>query len=86
MENPRKLEDVIDQLLEASTDEKFNETLKKIRSRIFYTPPEAMGFRWEEVQAALTKAVPVPIPNDEGYKLVGIFTNMTDEQVRKAFG
>lgn len=86
MENPRKLEDVIDQLLEASTDNVFNETLKKIRYSVFFTPPEAMGFRWEEVQAALHQAVPIPIPNDEGYKLVSIFTNMTDEQVRKAFG
>ena len=80
----RKLENVIDQLLEVSTNEELNQELESIKYDVGFTAPELMGMRWNLTHEALSTHYPNPIENDETIEAFCIFTTMTRDELIKA--
>lgn len=82
----RNLADVIDQIVEVSTNEELNGKLEKIKSDIFFTAPEVMPMRWDLVSEALEESIPMPLKTDEHVKIISIFTTFPEEKVKVEFG
>lgn len=80
----RPLSDVIDQILEVSTNKELNRELQRTKSDIGFTAPELMHIRWAQVHQALTIYTPSPI-DDETVTLLSIFSTKSEEEIREAF-
>jgi hypothetical protein len=81
----RKLEDVINQMIEVSTNKELNQELEKIKSDISFTAPELIGMRWDLTHEALCSHMPNPVANDESVQIFSIFTTMTEEDFKAQF-
>lgn len=80
----RKLENVIDKLLEVSTNEELNNELESIKYDIGFTAPELMSMRWNLTHETLCTHYPNPIENDESINVFCIFTTMTRDELIEA--
>ena len=80
----RKLENVIDQILNVSTNKELNNELASIKEDIGFTAPELMGLRWNLTHEALCNHLPNPVETDETIEVFCIFTTMTKDELIKA--
>ncbi|EOS8268462.1 hypothetical protein ABTI76_001036 [Bacillus cereus] len=81
----RNLIDVINQILEVSTNKELNERLEQIKFDAGFTAPELMHMRWDLTQATLETHILNPLESDETLKIISIFTTKPEEEVRREF-
>ncbi|MEK5251526.1 hypothetical protein MKX66_28915 [Bacillus sp. FSL R9-9530] len=81
----RNLIDVINQILEVSTNKELNEKLEQIKFDAGFTAPELMRMRWDLTQVTLKTYILNPLESDETLKIISIFTTKSEEEVRKEF-
>ncbi|HFK1543473.1 TPA: hypothetical protein ACGXM3_005295 [Bacillus cereus] len=77
----RQLPDVINQILEVSTNYELKERLEKIKFDCAFTAPEVMDIRWDLTHEALCRHYPNPIGDNESIEVFCIFTTMNREQL-----
>lgn len=77
--------DVINQILEVSTNKELNEKLEKIKFDAGFIAPELMRMRWDVTQVTLKTYILNPLESDETLKIISIFTTKLEEEVRKEF-
>lgn len=59
--------------------------LDKIIDSVYYTAPEAMYLRWNQLAELLSYHYPAPLQNQNELKIVSIFTTMSEEEVKIRF-
>ncbi|WP_144468691.1 cell division protein [Bacillus pumilus] len=80
----RQLTDVINQILEISTNEELNSELKQIKSDASFTSPELMHMRWDSTHDLLLDHTPNPI-NNEMVKIFSVFSTKSENEIRESF-
>ncbi|MFF1992856.1 hypothetical protein ACFVWC_16570 [Bacillus mycoides] len=81
----RNLIDVINQILEISTNKELNEKLKHYKNNVGYTAPESEKANWEWVGVLLDSYIPNPLESEETLKIVSIFTTHSEDEIRKEY-
>lgn len=81
----RYLGDVIEQILEVSTNEELNLALKEVEYDLGFKAPELHYTLWNRVGYYLNEIYPNPLKNEETLKIASIFTTLTEDELKKQF-